>query len=647
MSTKNLLLNLSLGAILGAIVFGAAEQRLLLAAVVCFMASSTIFTTLKHRRYEIITFTTSFLLMFFNYNLRSEYLQYYDWDKININSAEHYWLIDNNPTQQFFQDKFILAYKKINPNIGDRFNEIFLPLKLQAQAPSKLGLTKGDIVQSKIRNKSKAFIKDLEYPQSKFYTPQKVFNKLTNIDLEYVSHPLSVIDRTQTFVKNFYYKHMSEENAQITCAMLFGTRVVAQSEELSKQVRNLGLSHFFASSGFHLVVLLLLLNWIFELPIIKRRISLRSKTIILILLINFYGGLAGFSPSIMRAQIVSSIYLLLNLLKRKGDSIKLLFITAGLMLIIDPYSIFDIGFQFSYLATLSILIWSNRIKQSLRAYLPIPDYLQEIIIVSIASQILLFPFIVYYFHNLQVWSLIANIIFGPLLSLITLLSFTGLYFILEPLLNIFKAIINYCDKLPYLVNYIEINIETLFLLLILANLIAYIAFPVAKTEDNRESNTIDSYLYQFFNKAINNNYIRASLIFSCTIMILALNTLPIGVHKINFSKGQIANQYRKKDFEYFKVLGLECLLIKDLSSIDKLNSLHEVSILLLPNMTAKDIYLDTLLNIVKPQFIIYFARNDSSKFKINQEIIGSKAQSIFDHGTLYITDGKYWRIDND
>ena len=99
------------------------------------------------------------------------------------------------------------------------------------------------------------------------------------------------------------------------------------------------------------------------------------KNLIIIILVFIYAGLAGFSPSVMRAALMFTLYIIVTGLGRTVFSIKLPTVLAGFFLLIDPFTIFDLGFQFSYLATASILLLHKPIKTTLDNISPIIIYL--------------------------------------------------------------------------------------------------------------------------------------------------------------------------------------------------------------------------------------------------------------------------------
>lgn len=647
---------LAIGTILGSIYFVPGDNRVFVVALICFFGSSVIFTTLVHRKKEILSLFVGLLLVFFNYNLRSEHLEFIDLQRILNHSNHSYLEIITPPKTQFFKSELLLELKATKPSLQERLREIFFPYRVLGYVDSSKGISQGDIVGLQDTN-DKFTLEKINLKKQKYHKIDKVFYKITNKNLIYIAHKDSWVTKWQNDIIRYYKKTLSNENAAIVNSILLGNRVAVIPSTLSEQIRNLGLTHFFASSGSHLVMLGLMLAWLFNLF----KLSKKIRTPFIIILSFIYTALAGFSPSIVRADILVTVFALLDLLKRKPHSVKVLVYLAAIILFIDPYTMFDIGFQLSYLATLAILVWMPLIKSKLEHINWIPNYIAEIIGATIAVQIVLQPLIMYYFDTLQIWSLIANLIFTPVLSLITMLAFSGMSFVLDPLLNVFKYLISFSINLPFIDSHININIETFVLLTVSFNLLAYSIFKPASAGSSSEkskivSKDLDQTAINFITRVINNSYTRSSIIFASICIIAGFNLVPPGINKLKIENGLIANnkeitefmQNKKENFKYFKINNIKALIIKNRSSLKALGplteNLQEVHLLLLPKLSNKDIYFDTLVDLLRPQFIIASMPQESPKALENIQILGSKANTIINSGVIYIGHDKFWSI---
>src|SRR5699024_1526481 len=89
----------------------------------------------------------------------------------------------------------------------------------------------------------------------------------------------------------------------------------------------------------------------------------RANILLILTIIWTYGYLIDFPPSILRANIMFSILFYSQLIHQPYDSINTLSLAAFILLIINPYYLFNIGFQLSFAATFSMIILSPRIRE--------------------------------------------------------------------------------------------------------------------------------------------------------------------------------------------------------------------------------------------------------------------------------------------
>jgi ComEC/Rec2-related protein len=650
----------ALGTIIGSAYFVLGDFRVLTSALVALIASSLVFTTLKHLKKQIISFSFAFLIVFFNYNLRSERTEYPNLEKIQKQYQTSFWKIISEPKDKFFTSEyFIELVISEDSSLQDRVYNFLFPLRLIAQSESKKGLEKNDILilQEPI------FFDKLKTRKIKFTKKDKIFFELQNSkNLVFHHHQTNFIDEIRLGISRYYQNTLSHDNAPIITSILLGSRSSDLPVDFINAVRKLGLGHFLAASGFNLMILTLLLTWIFKYIGIKTKTS----SLLSMIAITLYMGLAGFSPSVVRAGIFALVYLGLKFFNRKTLSTKLLIYMAGLILFLDPYAMFDIGFQLSYLATMAIIMWTPAINEKLKNF-KIPNIFKEAIVVTLAVQFFVYPLSVFYFSNLQIWSFLANILISPFLSFLTILGFLGLSPIIEPYSSTIRFIIEKSQYLPGINSQGDLSLNGLFILTIFINIIGLMIFSTKNTQDidnlkNIKDKSFDEIIKNYFSRAIFNKSVQMSILISCVLMFLAIEIDPINVKKYQIQNGLIKNNKslveilnnKKINHKYFKIGNLEALLIKDRSSLKKLGelteNLREVNILFLPNLSEKDMYLKTLIEITKPQFIICSIKNYESnkalkpKTKANLEIITKHSNTILNEATIYIKDDKFWKI---
>jgi competence protein ComEC len=206
----------------------------------------------------------------------------------------------------------------------------------------------------------------------------------------------------------------------VVAAMALGDKS-ALTQDLKDVYSVTGASHVLALSGLHLGIIYTLLS----LFVFRRRWQVASQVII-ILSVWAFVFLVGMSTSVVRSAVMLSIYAVLSLGHRDRMSVNTLAFTAIVMLMISPISLFDVGFQMSYMAVLSILLFVPLLEGIFT-----PEYLTShrlvrwlwgMVAVSLSAQIGTAPLIAYYFGRFSCYFLLTNFIIIPAASLILYLS---------------------------------------------------------------------------------------------------------------------------------------------------------------------------------------------------------------------------------
>lgn len=227
-------------------------------------------------------------------------------------------------------------------------------------------------------------------------------------------------NQAKTYARETFKQYIDEHG--IVSAMLLGERNQLD-HSMKSEFSKAGIMHILAISGLHVGLILLFLNT--SLFFLSGTNSLRTlRTLLVVFLLWLYAWMTGFSPSVVRATMMFSFFTLGQLTSRKANSYNILAFTAFVMLMLNPYNIFEVGFQLSFIAVLSILFFYPKIYRLMQFGYFIPDKLWQIISVSLAAQILTFPLTIFYFHQFSTWFLLANLIAIPVVFLIVLSSLT-------------------------------------------------------------------------------------------------------------------------------------------------------------------------------------------------------------------------------
>ena len=561
--------------------------------------------------------------MFISFNLRKEYFQYFASKEI---TQETLFIVDEVRKGPFFTEKITLK------RYSENFLAKFTSPKLLWKSQNYKGLERNDVIQFTKPLK----LKDLNWRDLHIMQSKRMFQSIENNSFEIIKSKPSLIQKIQKKIKRFYRKHLKEDNANVAIGLVLGGRNANIKQVDINNIRNLGLGHFFSASGFHLLVLLLIIMWITK----RTSFLLKLQTPIAMSFCLFYMTLTNFSPSIIRAGVLAIAFLLFQHSSRVLNSKKLLVFLAAILLLLDPYTAFDIGFQLSYLASFAILFFYKDIHAKLSQVISL-DWLLDIVSVSLSVQILVLPVVIFYFSNLQLWSLLANIIFTPILSLITILCFTGLYFILDPLLSLIRWLFNLSVNLPYIDLRTDLDFTSTVMLWII---LVCTSLLMLKSFDKDEN-----FVLNFF-KA---KEIQLCLLASAFLILIATNLKPFNVTELAIKKGLVTNKVDKELFDiepaykYFEIAGKKALLINRLETIKDIeDDIHEVNFLFIPKITTQTLYLRPLIKLLEPQITIIDTKSESPIVLDNIRGIGNITNTIFGSGRIFISQNKFWAIRN-
>ena len=245
---------------------------------------------------------------------------------------------------------------------------------------------------------------------------------------------LSYLERTRLFFLRFR-RHLAGrlegentggEAYAVVVAMALGDKS-ALTQELKEVYSATGASHVLALSGLHLGIIYTLLS----LLIVGRRWHAFSQ-LLLVGGIWAFVLLVGLPVSVVRAALMLTVYALLSLGRRDKMSVNTLAFTAIVMLMASPLSLFDVGFQLSFMAVLSILLWlpmaEGLVPQPFLLQHRVVKWVWSVVVVSFAAQLGVAPLVAYYFGRFSTCFLLTNLIVLPAAVVILWLSIAVLAF---------------------------------------------------------------------------------------------------------------------------------------------------------------------------------------------------------------------------
>lgn len=218
---------------------------------------------------------------------------------------------------------------------------------------------------------------------------------------------------------------------------------------------NTGIVHIIAISGLHVGIIFIGIIYLFSLiPFFKK--NKKMAMVVVIVLLWLFALFVGFHASVVRATFMMSVLGIGQVLYRNTSVYNSLFAAAFIMLCYNPLWLWDVGFQLSFVAVLSIVTFYKPIYHLFYFQHVLSNKLWQLISVTTAAQILTMPLVLYYFHRFPLHFIVSNIIAIPF---VTLCLWLGL------LLLIFSFVLPLAHLLGLVMQFMILKVNYLILLL--------------------------------------------------------------------------------------------------------------------------------------------------------------------------------------
>lgn len=216
-------------------------------------------------------------------------------------------------------------------------------------------------------------------------------------------------------------RYLYKENSDFINSLLLGLKTDL-SEEESDMFSKTGTSHIVAISGMHIGILASIIILFFG------KINRIYKIILVLIISVFYSIMIGFSPSIIRAIGFMGLNHFSYFIDMKNDSISNLSLIGILFVTNNPYIIYNVSFQLSFLGMLSIAYFYRIINKKIN---------NKFISITLSANILTLPVVYYIFGNVSLLSIFGNLIVSPFIAIIIYLSIMSIL--------LFKINLFFCD----------------------------------------------------------------------------------------------------------------------------------------------------------------------------------------------------------
>lgn len=286
-------------------------------------------------------------------------------------------------------------------------------------------------------------------------------------------------------------------------------------------------------SGAHTSYIILGVTFILN----KSKISKKWIYLFTILSLILFMFITNFTSSVTRACIMAIIVLGSNLFYRKQDIWTTISISLSIILIINPFSINEIGMQLSYLGTIGIILFSKNVENLLNR-IKINSNISKILSVTISAQLAIMPIMIYKFNSFSVTFFISNILASPFLGIniilgiitifISLISF-HLAKIVSLLLNLtLQALIEiseFTSKLP--LSSIVVKTPSTFIIILIYCLILILNYLFCIYNSKTNLRLFQKQIIKLINKTNVNKFISISIIIVIVFNIFSYSYLLI------------------------------------------------------------------------------------------------------------------------
>jgi competence protein ComEC len=241
---------------------------------------------------------------------------------------------------------------------------------------------------------------------------------------------LAALGWRMQFVDRYRSLGFDGQALAVIAAMTLGDKS-AVSKDVMAAYRESGAAHVLALSGLHLSIIYL----VFVVLSAPFRFSV-LREVLLLAAVWSYVVMVGLMPSVVRAATMVTVYSLAGLAGRSRMSLSTLAFTALLMLVAEPFCLFDVGFQLSFMAVFFILLYHRAVSRLVPAKFQqqhrIFRYVWQLTVISFIAQLGTAPLAAYYFGRLPVYFLLTNLVVIPAASIILYLSVAVLAFTALP-----------------------------------------------------------------------------------------------------------------------------------------------------------------------------------------------------------------------
>ena len=407
-----------------------------------------------------------FYLVILAYDLTVHFSGRYDPNRFSAFKSESLFVkIINEPKLSTdivrFESEVIAVYSK--KRIQNTNGKLLIALKLDSLKAIEINYGDIFLIPANYQNVEpsynpgefnyKSYLKDKQIYFQIFVQAVEVKRVSQNVGNSLISFALTL---RKDLVKKFIRYIPDQEASSMASTLILGHRADL-SKDLIEAYSKTGTMHVLSVSGMHVGIVFLVLSVLLK-PMNRSKNLILLRAIIIIAVIGFYALLTGFSPSVCRSALMLSFVVLGKAMNKNQNTYNLIAISAFFLLLYDPYYLFDVGFQLSYLAVVGLVYFHPIIFNVLYIKYKLLEHLWSYCALSIAAQLATFPLSIYYFHQFPVYFLLSNLL---IVLPIAFIMYAGIAFLIIPYSIIIQPLGKFLNWLINFTNNILYQIEQL------------------------------------------------------------------------------------------------------------------------------------------------------------------------------------------
>jgi competence protein ComEC len=235
------------------------------------------------------------------------------------------------------------------------------------------------------------------------FVGEENYRVLRHYKQNWLENSLSVL---QTYLSKSLENNLRGNELAIAQALILGDKSLLAAETRNS-FSNTGAMHVLAVSGLHIGLIMQLL-----LVVLSQFSSFLSKkyaVFIVVVILWIYAIVTGLSPSVIRAVFMFSVLFISQVSGKQYDAMNVLFFTAFVLLLLNPLTLFDIGFQLSFLAMVGIFLFYKPIEKLIFVKNKVLQKVWQGTAIGFGAQLMTTPISLYYFHQFPNYFVLTNI----------------------------------------------------------------------------------------------------------------------------------------------------------------------------------------------------------------------------------------------